>query len=606
MTLTLFGPDHLWQRLCDDQPVVSGRHALHFYHGMLGAQSLRERGRLSCYDPAFQAGYPKTPVFDSGSRPAELFLIAAGGSYRPAAYKIGLAICTCLVPVLLILASRGFGLGWGLSCAASAVGQLVWWSSPGRALLEAGELDLVIGALAGLVSMTWLVRFDQAPDLVSWLVLLFAGCVSWFAHPLWSMLLIMPLTVIFYFSVGARHRLGWHVALLGTLVGGLASNSFWLIDWFSHWWIRIPLRPLDDLIWPQSLWTQIWSASLWGEAADRALAIAVLVAGALGIWILNETKQRAAARLLGLGALACLTLTVGGMIWRPLSRLGSEQLLVPALWFATLPAMHALGMAIQFVERLAGNPARGAVVGCWLVVVTMIGGRYYISPWAARCLRTSPLQIGLSQDDQVVLEILGSRTSPDARILWEDQVEQNGASRSSPLLPLLTGRTFLGGLDPETCIEHSYPSLIDQTLAGRPIQEWTNGELEEFCRRYNVGWAVCRSSAAIERFRTWEGTTSSLPLADGRQGFLFTFKPGSYFLKGKGRVLSADARRITLADVVPDDGQIILSFHYQAGIQASPSRVTVERETDPYDPIPLIRLRLSGPVARITLTWEDP
>src|SRR5258708_2987561 len=71
MTLTLFGPDHPWQRLCDDQPVISGRHALHFYHGMLGAESLRERGRLSCYDPAFQAGYPKTPIFDSGSRPAE-------------------------------------------------------------------------------------------------------------------------------------------------------------------------------------------------------------------------------------------------------------------------------------------------------------------------------------------------------------------------------------------------------------------------------------------------------------------------------------------------------------------------------------------------------
>src|SRR5947209_11378958 len=110
MTLTLFGPDHPWQRLCDDQPVISGRHALHFYHGLLGAESLRQRGRLSCYDPAFQAGYPKTPIFDSGSRPAELFLTVAevvrlrtkshdGAGATPnffpaaAAYKIGLAFC---------------------------------------------------------------------------------------------------------------------------------------------------------------------------------------------------------------------------------------------------------------------------------------------------------------------------------------------------------------------------------------------------------------------------------------------------------------------------------------------------------------------------------
>jgi hypothetical protein len=85
MTLTLFGPDHPWRGLLDSRPIVSGRHPLHLYHGYLGAQSLRERGTVCCYDPAFQCGYPATPVFDSGSRPAELFLSLAGGQCRPAA-----------------------------------------------------------------------------------------------------------------------------------------------------------------------------------------------------------------------------------------------------------------------------------------------------------------------------------------------------------------------------------------------------------------------------------------------------------------------------------------------------------------------------------------
>src|SRR5579864_1317832 len=88
MTLTLFGPDHPWQRLQSDEPIISGRHALHLYRGILGAQSLRDRGQLSCYDPAFQAGYPQTPLFDNGSRTADLFILLAGGGYRPAAYKL--------------------------------------------------------------------------------------------------------------------------------------------------------------------------------------------------------------------------------------------------------------------------------------------------------------------------------------------------------------------------------------------------------------------------------------------------------------------------------------------------------------------------------------
>src|SRR5438874_68720 len=88
---------HGWKtlHLFDDQPVLSGKHPLHLYHGYLGSRAFRATHRLMCYDPAFQSGYPKTPVFDSGSRPAELCLTVAGG-YDPAAYKIGLAVACVL------------------------------------------------------------------------------------------------------------------------------------------------------------------------------------------------------------------------------------------------------------------------------------------------------------------------------------------------------------------------------------------------------------------------------------------------------------------------------------------------------------------------------
>ena len=36
MTLGLFGPGHAADRLFDDQPILSGRHPLHLYHGLLG------------------------------------------------------------------------------------------------------------------------------------------------------------------------------------------------------------------------------------------------------------------------------------------------------------------------------------------------------------------------------------------------------------------------------------------------------------------------------------------------------------------------------------------------------------------------------------------
>src|SRR5690349_12354042 len=89
MTLSLFGRDLSLETLLDDQPMLSGSHPLHQYHGYLGGSSLWHAGRDCCYDPSFQAGYPKTPLFDCGSRTAELCVFFNHGEYSAPAYKIG-------------------------------------------------------------------------------------------------------------------------------------------------------------------------------------------------------------------------------------------------------------------------------------------------------------------------------------------------------------------------------------------------------------------------------------------------------------------------------------------------------------------------------------
>ena len=67
-----------------------------------------------------------------------------------------------------------------------------------------------------------------------------------------------------------------------------------------------------------------------------------------------------------------------------------------------------------------------------------------------------------------------------------------------------------------------------------------------------------------------------------------------------------------LADVVPEGGEVILSLHYLAGLKATPSRVKIEKvEREPsshdptgHDPIGFIRLKLTDPAPRVTLTWD--
>jgi hypothetical protein len=350
----------------------------------------------------------------------------------------------------------------------------------------------------------------------------------------------------------------------------------------------------------------IWQAPLWGDAPDRDLALLLVVGALAGVVLLHRTRPQA-ARLLGLGALMMLALAVLGVAWEPLGELGSSGLLVPALWFAALPAGHALAALGGAAHRL---PRRWRHVGWAATAALLTAAALHPSAraLAGRCGAAEPLVIGLGPEREELVRALVDNTAPDARILWEDRPAPPGASRWTALLPLLTDRPFVGGLDPDAEIEHTAVGLTGGQLSGKPIGQWSDAALAAYCKRYNIGWVVAWSPEVAERLRAWPaGAAEVARVRDGDEGVLFEVKRAahSFALKGKAHLVSADCHHITLKDVEPQDSRVVLSLHYQPGLRASPGRVQVEREQDANDPVALVRLRVEGPVARVTLTWRD-
>ena len=95
--------------------------------------------------------------------------------------------------------------------------------------------------------------------------------------------------------------------------------------------------------------------------------------------------------------------------------------------------------------------------------------------------------------------------------------------------------------------------------------------------------------------------TAELP--DGGRLFTLRRKP-TFALHGAARWQSADSNRILLTDVRPEDGSVVLSLHYQAGLRVSPSRIKIERHKDPRDAIGFVRLMLQEPAPVVTITWD--
>ena len=311
--LTLFGSDHPWRAVTDERPILSGRHPLHLYHGTLGAAAFATRGATTCYDPQFQAGYPKTPVFDGGSRPAELFLLLSGGRYRPAAYKLGLFTFLLLVPAAFIAAARGAGFTVGIAVLSGVGGIVLGWSEPVQHMIAEGQLDVLAAGLAAVVFVPWLVRYAHTTGVDAWLVLAGMAMMGWYFHPLiW--LGLGPIVLIFYLVFAPRRGPAWHLGLVGITFAGVAPNAWWLADWGKYWWLRQPPCP-ENLPLPglgRVLGSPLEYPHLF---ACLPAGMLLMVAGGAALVFVWRSGYRAAAGLFALASgLSILVARVAG-VW---------------------------------------------------------------------------------------------------------------------------------------------------------------------------------------------------------------------------------------------------------------------------------------------------
>ena len=591
LTVRLFTPDDTLASLVDDRPLLSGRHALHLYHGMLGVKTWRERGTSCCFDPGYQAGYPKTPIFDGGSRPAEFFQLVGG--QRPAAYKLGLAIACLLVPLAFVGMARGVSMSPAASCTSGLLGTMLWWSDPAQALLREGDVDLLLGGLCVLLHVTWYIRFERLPSLSSWSVMTVFAALAWYTQPL-LVVGFLPFLILYYLWVATRQGLIWHLAIIAAALVAFGVNANWLVDWSRYLWLYLPFG--GQLPPAQPFWvavSQQWTLLI----PQDPMHLAVAGVGLAGLLMMLKSN-RSAAWLLGLGTVVSMLTVSAGMFWPVLTDFGTDRFLLIASWCLVLPAAHLLSSVAEYLSESSIWRPLGPL-GLLTALVSIAWSADLPRHW----LQQPRMVIGLSDERAEIIRTLTDKTTPDARILWEDRTGNNWPA----LLSWQTERAYLGGLDADGRMEHMHARLCDGKLAGTPVGLWSDGKLQAFLDRYNVGWVVCWNADSIRRFRAYSGARAVSEFNDGGQGVLFKLeRRPNWFLKGTGQVAQADSQRIALADIMPEDGEIILSMHHQSRMRVSPGYVQIERDLNLEDPIPFIRLRVPGPVARVSIVWDNP
>ena len=189
----------------------------------------------------------------------------------------------------------------------------------------------------------------------------------------------------------------------------------------------------------------------------------------------------------------------------------------------------------------------GGASGAALLANLLILAQQRCRSIARQVVFPKPFQLGLNDEQQALVKVIRVSTRPDARILWEERPNHPFPTWTA-LLPEQTQRAYLGGLDPEAVVDHLHLRLTRTQLCGCPLAEMQDRELKEFCDRYNVGHIVCWSPETVARFRAWARWIWSR-LCEGGPGWLLAVKrPAAFVIKGKARLVQADAGRDCLAD----------------------------------------------------------
>ena len=633
-----------WGAIVDPAtPVVVVDHAIHEYHGALGAGFAREAGTTWGYDPSFMAGYPETPVWDSSSNLAILFDLLGGapGSYRP--YKVGLFLASILGVVALAAGARAAGLGWGEAAVAAGLASLYFWVGYPVVLWRSGLFAFLTAAIGSGLLLGLCVRFDRAPTRAGWILLAAAGAGLFFAH-VTAPILVGGGALAFYATVARRHGRRWHLAILAAVGVTVLLNLVWLVPLWRFRWLRVGSGLFMTTDSARFLLDYYLSPSV-----DGRTGLALLVLGTVGLIGWGVGDRRPAAAAFGGAIVALVALTALGSLWGPTRVLEPLRFRVAFCYLLALPAASTLVLGPGRLSRWLG----GGRAARWAVGLACLAGlgtwgwldRDYFRAAGSWLAERRPLVVGHAPEARALAGWIRAATDPSARILLEDQLrllERTDAESThwTPLLPAMLApetRQFVGGLYQTAFIRHHQMAAFgDFQLGDRPIDEWSPAQLDDYARRYNLGWVACWSPLSRYTFDHHPGAArvGTLPrlatpgrppannehertalirragldvarryIGEGESSYaLYRLdRPHSYFLRGRGRIVAVAPNRVELADVEPDAaGVAVLSLHWLDTWRAEPA-ATIGPEPAGDDPVPFVRIESSRPIPRLVL-----
>ncbi len=581
-----------------EAPIYTDDYAMHYAQCISAKRFLSSFGSCWGYDPFFLAGFPRGALVNADNKAWELlFFILSPFLPDGLAFKLYPLLLLLLYPFLTYGAARNFHLSRNAAFLSALLGMLFFHLSLAIDFVSWGMVSYIFACFLSLYLLSLFNRLFESFTWKRCLAITILASLLLLMHILSPLLLLPPLLLLYlvhFKSLTLRHHLS--IALTALVV--LALNSFWLLPVFQFFQDKTT-RPehyrftlqIDSLFEPLSVYITQKMSILHKKVASlnsTFMDVIILLAAMAGLYRWKkEGRGKCLLPFLG-GAAFLFIIAYYGSRTEFFAQLQPQRFTIPLNLLLIIPAGAGLAAALQALFKERGTAARffaGLVIFVLLVhpVFKPLKTVYQYNLYRLSCVFPEPLS--------ELLAWLDANTTREGRILVEDSecdtFHQYYGAHFPALFPEYVKREYLCGPRPLYPIKHSYASYTAGLLFEKRIEDYPLEELKRQFDIYNVRWIVCWCDESKKIFDQFPGYIVKAGEVD-----VFTLyevkRTPSFFLKGRGTVTS-DYNRLELSGIVPEDGEIIIGYHWMPHLKTEPA-MTMEKAMIGDDPVGFIRI----------------
>jgi hypothetical protein len=561
-------------------PFYQDDFALHFGRASILASELYEAGRLWAYDPSVMAGYPLgATVFDLDNVGTAV-LMALLPMSPAVAFNLVVWACLAFAPLVIWIATRLLGCTRDEATAAMAAGTIIAAST---ITFRLGMFADFAGTYLVVLVVALAARHLARPRLGSFLALVTVGSFGLLLHVLVGVMALVPCGIL---AVGAIRRDPRRMILqvLGVTLTLIVLSLPWLLPFLRY-------APVLGVDYPSPFFQTGTLADAWTALTELSGWVLLLLALApIGFASWTRRVPRLLVVAYAVWVLLLLVAGLQGSRLSILSRLQPARLLLP-LSFALCPlaGVAAVAIAARVLRAVGGSERWIALLATLMFLPHLIVALQLVAPMG-------PIRATLPPKGRDFVSWVGAHSDPTARLMIEDRLHREQPPRDTDvpghpyfgghllaLLPQLTGWDQIGGPYAEMPITPHKADFSSGAFFGRPLAEWSPADFAAQLDRYNIGWIIAWSSAALAFLDAHPGIVEPVDRLDRFRSFRVRDR-SSYLLVGSGTA-RATYNRIDVTDAGAPE--VILKYHWYPGLCSDPP-LPVRPHTAPGLAVPFI------------------